>query len=254
MKLKIASFNISGGFYGGDESIEYLDREAVESYDNKFLNEIIKIINEENLDIICFQEIITTEKINYIKKIVDETNLKYSVEFELSPCNIIKDTDCGLAILSKYPITNYENGKFTNPMLAKITSSGKTYYTFDKGYIICYVNVDGNNIKVLTHHGFPFRRFNSTPEENVSIFKEFDNVIKNNNVDIITGDFNADNFMLMMDYTKLNYVRTINQVTTVDGKMFDDILLRKNYRYKSSMIKSLSDHYIVINNIEICKE
>lgn len=251
MNLKVASFNISGGFYGGDESTEYLDREAVESYDNKFLNEIIKIINENDLDLICFQEIITTEKVKYIKKIVDETNLKYSVEFELSPCNIIKDTDCGLAILSKYPIINCEKGKFTNPMLSKTTSSGKTYYTFDKGYIICDVDVDGNVIKVLTHHGFPFRRFNSTPEENKLTFKEFDDIIKNKNIDIITGDFNADNFMMMMDYTNTNYVRTINQVTTVDGKMFDDILLKRNQKNKPDMIKSLSDHYIVINNIKI---
>ena len=42
--LKIASFNISGGFYIGDESTEYLDREAVSSVDNKLLENIINYI------------------------------------------------------------------------------------------------------------------------------------------------------------------------------------------------------------------
>ena len=48
MNLKIATFNISGGFYCGDESQEYLDREAATSVDNRLLNEIIDNINKEN--------------------------------------------------------------------------------------------------------------------------------------------------------------------------------------------------------------
>ena len=37
MKLKIASYNVSGGFYIGDESTEYLDREASDKIDNRLL-------------------------------------------------------------------------------------------------------------------------------------------------------------------------------------------------------------------------
>lgn len=246
--LKIANFNISGGFYIGNEDNEYLDREAVDSVDNKLLKQIIETINNEGLDVICFQEIITTERIKYIKNIAENTNLKYYDFYELSECNIVKDTDCGLAIFSKYPLKTIEKEIFPNPRLSKTTSSGNTYYTYDKGYMICEIKKE-NKIKILTHHGFPYRRFNSTPEDNKQVFAFFDNVIKKENPDIITGDFNAEDFMSLMDNTSKKYVRCINDITTVDGKKFDDILVHNDINYSKKIIKLLSDHYIIITDI-----
>lgn len=245
MNLKIASYNVSGGFYIGDESTEYLDREASDKIDNKLLTELINIVNEKDIDVLCLQEVITTESIKYIEQIKQETNLKYSIDFELSPCNLVKDTNCGLAILSKYPLDNPKKDIFTNPKLSKTTSSGNTYYTYDKGWLSATIN----NITILTHHGFPYRRFNSTPEANPQVFEEFDNIIKTNNIDIITGDFNADNFQELMPYTKENYIRTINNITTVDDKKFDDILIKNNTKHTTEIIKSVSDHFMVITTI-----
>lgn len=252
MNLKIATYNISGGFYCGDESQEYLDREAATSVDNKLLDEIIKTINEENIDIICFQEIITTKETKYIETIINKTNLKYHDSYELSPCNLVKDTNCGLAILSKYPITNSIKEVFTNPKLSKTTSSGNTYYTYDKGYLLSTININDENLNLLTHHGFPFRRFNSTLEQNPSVFQEFDNVINSLKPNIVTGDFNSENFMDLMNQTNKNYKRLFNEITTVDDKRFDDILLPKEQEYISKkIIKSLSDHFLLIVEIKI---
>lgn len=250
MKLKIASYNVSGGFYIGDESTEYLDREASDKIDNRLLTDLIEIINKENIDVLCLQEVITTERIKYIDQIKESTNLKYSESFELSPCNLVKDTDCGLAILSKYPLSNTQKQIFTNPKLAKTTSSGNTYYTYDKGCLYTTIKLKEEKITILTHHGFPYRRFNSTPEANPNIFLEFDEIVKNNNIDVITGDFNADNFEELMLYTKENYIRTINNITTVDGKKFDDILIKNDIKYNTEIKKSVSDHYMVITTIE----
>ena len=249
INFKIASFNISGGFYIGNEETEYLDREAVNSVDNKLMEQIINIINSEQLDVICFQEIITTERINYIQTISNNTHLKFYDFYELSECNIVKNTNCGLAILSRYPMECIKKELFPNPKLSKTTNSGNTYYTYDKGYMISEIEKTGIKIKVLTHHGFPYRRFNSCPENNKEVFNFFDNVIEQYNPDIITGDFNAENFITLMDKTSKKYKRTINSITTADGKMFDDILLPQKIEYKDKVIKLLSDHYIVINEI-----
>ena len=247
MNLKIATFNISGGFYCGDESQEYLDREAATSVDNRLLNEIIDNINQENIDIICFQEIITTQEIKYIETIRNNTQLKYYELYELSPCNLVKDTDCGLAILSKYPITNSIKDIFTNPKLSKTTSSGNTYYTYDKGYLIASIDINGKELNILTHHGFPFRRFNSSPEKNTSVFQEFDNVINKHQPYIVTGDFNAENFMDLMPQTNESYQRLINEITTIDDKKFDDILIPQNALYNSKKtVKLLSDHFLIM--------
>ena len=251
MSIKIATFNISGGFYCGDESQEYLDREAATSVDNKLLNEIIDNINTENIDIICFQEIITTKETQYIETIVNNTNLKYYESYELSPCNLVKDTNCGLAILSKYPITKSIKELFANPKLSKTTSSGNTYYTYDKGYLIATIDIEGKELNLLTHHGFPFRRFNSSPEKNPSTFQEFNQVINNLKPNIVTGDFNAENFMDLMPDVNNNYQRIINDITTVDNKRFDDILIPKDKLYNSkNIIKLLSDHFLIIIEID----
>ena len=250
MKLKIASYNISGGFYEDDQSVDFFDKAKSDDIDLRLLNDTVKIINDEDIDIICFQEIITTERINYIKRIMDNTNLKYEEHFETSPCHLVENAEMGIAILSKYSIEDSIKKMFTNPRLSKTTSSGNTYYSFDKGLLITKVNVNGSYISVLTHHGFPFRRFNTTPDDNKKVFIEFDNYIKEFNPDVVTGDFNAETFIDMMDYTRNNYIKTINEVTTDDGKKFDNILL-KNSNYSSKIIKSLSDHFMIVSEIEI---
>jgi len=253
MKLKIASYNISGGFYEDDQSVDFFDKSTSNDIDLRLLNDIIKNINNEEIDIICFQEIITTKRIHYIDRIMENTNLKYEENFETSPNNTIENTNVGIAILSKYPISKSIKKLFTNPMLSKTTSSGKTYYTFDKGLIVSTIIINGTSLNIMTHHGFPYRRFNSTPEENKDYFIEFDNFVKEYNLDIVTGDFNSENFMDLMSYTSENYIRSVNAPTTNDGKKFDDILLRKNTNYSSKVIKSLSDHFMIISEIELEK-
>ena len=240
--MKIASFNISGGYYIGNEDNEYLDRESSNTIDNRLLKQIIEVINNENIDIICFQEIITTKEIKYMDSIIENTELKYYDYYELSPNNLVKDTNSGIAIFSRYPINSIKKELFPNPMLLKTTDSGKTYYTFDKGYMLCEIN----NKTILTHHGFPYRRFNSTPEANRDIFSFFDEVIDKYHPDIVTGDFNADDFMTLMPKANNKYQRTINDITTVDNKKFDDILINKNINYSKKIIKLLSDHFIVM--------
>lgn len=252
MKLKIASYNISGGFYNDEDKTEYLDKESAISVDDRLLKQIIETINNEDIDVICFQEIITTERIQYIESICKSTKLKYYESYELSKNNIVKDTNCGIAVLSKYPLEVLKKELFPNPGLTKTTSSGKTYYLFDKGYMIVNIMIDGNKIKLLTHHGFPYGTFDSTAEENIQVFKFFDEVIKNNNPDIITGDFNVEDMMSLMNNTKNSYLRTVDKVTTVEGKKLDDILIHKDKgNYSSNVLKLLSDHFMVISVIEL---
>lgn len=250
MKLKIASYNISGGFYNDEDKTEYLDKERVDNVDDKLLNQIIDTINNENIDVICFQEIITTERIQYIMKICNGTNLKNYEFYELSECNIVKDTNCGIAILSKYPLEIIKRELFPNPRLTKTTSSGKTYYIYDKGYMLVNLLINDKKIKLLTHHGFPYGTFDSSAEDNRPVFDFFDNKINVYNPDIISGDFNVNDIMSLMPNTKDNYIRTINSITTVKENKYDDILIHKNIKYTSEILKLLSDHFMVISIIE----
>ena len=42
-KLKIATFNVSGGFYIGNEKGEYLDRKPAKTSDDKLFRDIIDL-------------------------------------------------------------------------------------------------------------------------------------------------------------------------------------------------------------------
>lgn len=250
MDLKIASYNISGGFYNSDDRTEYLDKERAENVDDRMLQQIIETINDEDIDVICFQEIITTQRIQYIDSICNKTNLKYYEFFELSECNIVKNTNCGIAVLSKYPLEVIKKELFPNPGLTKTTSSGKTYYLYDKGYMIVKLNVNNEEISLLTHHGFPYGVFDSTAEENIQVFEFFDNVIEKYHPDIVTGDFNVEDMMILMKKTNDSYIRTIDNITTVEGKKLDDILIHKNVNYSSNVLKLLSDHFMIITTVK----
>ena len=251
MKLKIASYNISGGFYNKEDKTEYLDKERVDNVDDKLLNQIIETINNENIDVICFQEIITTDRIKYIKKICDGTNLKNYEFYELSECNVVKDTNCGIAVLSRYPLEVIKRELFPNPGLTKTTKSGKTYYLYDKGYMVSNILIDDRKIKLLTHHGFPYGTVDSTAEDNKQVFEFFDNRVNEYMPDIISGDFNVNDMMSLMPNMKDNYIRTINDITTVEGNKLDDILIHRNIKYSRNVLKLLSDHFMVISVIDL---
>ena len=244
--MKIATYNISGGFYIGDESTEYLDRAPADKFDNKMLNEIIDMINQKEIDIICFQEIITTKEVDYIEYIVKKTQLKNFDSFELHNCNLVKNTRNGLAVLSRFPILKTIKGFFPNPLISKTTQSGKTYNMYNKGYMICDIDYNGEVKHVFNHHGFPFRRFNSAANLNQEIFTHFNDVVKIFKPDYVIGDFNTEDYMELVEELKKNYSKTINAVSTVDGKSFDEVLVKKGMKVSVETIKLLSDHFLEI--------
>jgi len=251
-RIKIATWNISGGVSKETDENVYFDQEKSSEIDESFLNEISRIINEENIDIICFQEIITTERIHYIDKIVEKTNLKNSCSFELSDCNLVKDTNAGIAILSKYPINESSSKLFTNPKLSKTTSSGAIYGTYDKGCLVANIQAGDMVINVITNHGFPFRRFDSTPEAHMDIFAEFYDIIRDYDDMVVTGDFNAENIMKLLPNADEKLTGLFGEVTTTDGKKFDNILIDKKFKMvDKKLVKSTSDHFLCIATIEI---
>ncbi|HAN09811.1 MAG TPA: hypothetical protein DCP90_04275 [Clostridiales bacterium] len=250
--ITIATWNISGGVSKDVSEENYFDQEKSSEIDESFLKQIIKLINKKYIDIICFQEIITTERINYINKICDNTKLKYKSILELSECNLVQNTDCGIAILSKYPINKDKSIVFTNPKLAKTTSTGATYYTYDKGAIMANISIGDKEINIITNHGFPFRRFNCIPENHLNIYEEFSNFINQYENVIITGDFNAENIKTLMPNITKRVNELFGEITTTDGKRFDNILIDRKFKMiNKEIIELLSDHFLCITNINI---
>lgn len=252
MKLRVATWNISGGVSADDSVDNYFDQEKRPEIDFSFLKEIVKTINEEEIDIIALQEVITTDRIKYVEYILSNTQLKYYSKFELSECNLVENTMSGIAIISKYPIIDSAKMLFTNPKLSKTTSTGLTYYTYDKGCMNSTININDKLINFITNHGFPFGRFDSNETKHLYVFNELKVFIEKYNNVIVTGDFNAENVIALMPGIEKKVIETIDEVTTTNDKKLDNILIDKNFSFiNKKIIKSISDHFLCISTIKI---
>lgn len=238
--MKIATWNI-----GEDERNEkgYL---TLDSY-----KEIVKQIEINNIDVICFQEAITySENLPKTKEFIStNTNLKYTIEFELSDSHINIGSKMGIVICSKYEISNIEKIMLDNPKIMYKVNDEITYYSHDKGFIMC----DINNIKLVTGHCLPFHVFKKNILDYLSIFEKIDNRLcleKKENI-ILCGDMNYDDVEVMFPKFYSKSKDTINEATRKERQL-DHILVTKNIKVINSIvIETCFDHKLCIVDIEL---
>lgn len=236
--MRIATWNI-----GEDENNEkgILSKK---SYDY-----IIDMIKKENIDVICLQEaIIKSEELpsiaSYIK---DNTDLKYTVEFELSDSHINIGARMGVVICSKYKIDNYKTFMLDNPKFIFSIDKDVTYYSHDKGFIIASLN----NYTIITGHCLPFHVFKKNPLDYLDIFKKADKEFINHYSEnfILCGDFNYDNIKLLFPKTMENCIDLVDCPTRKD-KQLDHFVISNNLKCSYKNITSnIFDHKLSIFEI-----
>ena len=239
--IKIATWNI------GEDEINPNNIVNLDSY------EYIKdMIIENDIDIICFQENITSsENIVAISEYIKQnTELKYNCDFELSHSHINIDCMMGVSICSKFPINNYEKVMFENPMLEFKKDENRTYTSHDKGFIIAYIN----DIVITSGHCLPFHIFEKNPTDYVEIFKpmedKFIDILNNNPNVIIAGDMNYSNVEELFPNV-LNLTNKTIFGDTYKDMQIDHILISKNIKVLSSeMIETRFDHNLCIVEID----
>lgn len=186
--MKIITWNI-----GEDE--RYSDGKlTLDSY-----NYIIDTIIKNDVDIICFQEAIV--KSDYISNIAEfvkkHTDLKYSVEFDLSESHINIGCRMGVVVCSKYELNCREKIMFDNPKLVYKVDENTTYYSHDKGFVF----VEVEDIKLFVGHCLPFHIFKKDSKDYTDIFSKIEDKFMENYSDkdklIICGDFNYQNVELI---------------------------------------------------------
>lgn len=251
--MKIATWNISAGINTNDYVGEFFDKQKEANVDDRCLNDIAKILVENNIDVIALQEVVTTESFKYMEKLSEKTGLKYYDSFENSPCHLIENANFGIAVLSRYPIKLIKKQFFENPNITKQTKKG-LYYSHNKGYMAVEVMAE-QSIKLLTASLLPFHRFDRNILEFKHLFNEFQDFILENNVYAL-GDFNAiegkSNLQNVFDRINLKYNFLFDEITTNDNKKCDNILLPKNISIKDKYIvknDDISDHFLCVVEI-----
>ena len=142
--------------------------------------------------------------------------------------------------------------------MVKYSSSGNTYYSFDKGIIKVVIKVADEEYTFITGHAIAFAPFDKTEFDYPESYKPLEELIKrfkDSNL-IVLGDFNSEKLFELIPKIKNNVVDIVNSPTTKDyyenrGEVqMDYILINNNLnsggKYK---IDNFSDHYIIGANI-----
>lgn len=248
MKLNIATWNI-----GEDESNEK-NLVTLESYKN-----IKEMIEKYNIDIISFQEAITSEgDIMPIKDYIREnTDLKYSSQLETSPSHINIGSMMGVVTCSKYPIEKDKVIMLENPHIEYKRSETVTWVMHDKGFIISYIN--SIPLVIVNGHGMPFFGFKRSALEFLDIFEKaeteiLDLVTKEQNF-IVLGDMNYDGikdiFPKITEFTN-SAINGVTYVRSGKNEQLDYIMTSKNIEViGSEIIDTRFDHKLCISTIEV---
>lgn len=239
-KIRIITWNIGEDERNNDGKL------TIDSY-----NYIVDTIKKENVDVICLQEAIV--KSDYLPKISEyinqNTDLKYSVEYELSDSHINIGCKMGVVICSRYELTNTENVLLDNPNLIFQVNENTTYYSHDKGFII--TNIE--EITLIAGHLLPFHIFKETPLNYLNIFEKADDIfIKKYNENekiILCGDFNFGDGKSLFPKIMEKCKETI-EVPTKNNKQSDHLIISDKIECLYSEVKdNIFDHKFIISEI-----
>ena len=142
MKIKVCTWNISEGIETTCDFNNLIEKNVENS---ELLKSITKIINENDFDVVCFQE--------------------YPTE--------------------KDPLNNVNKLFFNNPKLSHTSSrTGQTFYSFDKGIISADMIIENESFHLVTGHAIAFAPCGCTekdyPESYIPLENEICNNYKNN--------------------------------------------------------------------------
>ena len=240
-------------------------------FKNQRLDQLFLNIKKEKYDIICLQEFFcdyNNYRVNKIKKFAIDNN--YFLSLPLNKNNIIFASS-GLCILSKYNILKKKFIKF----------NCNSYFPnkfVDSGYQHIKIIYNEKIVNILNVH-LQSGKFNYQHQVRINQINEISNYIKknikNNEIVILNGDFNANKELWLKLYKLLpNYIDPFkgkflndsftfrkfnsNEVQRFDGILFYD--KNKEFLIKTEInpinikkvgyFESISDHYALITNLK----
>lgn len=240
-KIRIITWNVGEDERNSDGKL------TIDSYEY-----IVNTIKNENADVICLQEAIV--KSNYLPTVAEyitkNTDLKYSVEYELSDSHINIGCRMGVVVCSKYEITDCEKILLDNPKLVYSVNENTTYYSHDKGFVIG--NIQG--ITLIAGHLLPFHIFKETPLNYLNIFEKADdkfiNIYNENEKIILCGDFNFDDAKKLFPKIMENCKETIEE-STKNNKQSDHLIISNKLECLYSEVKNnIFDHKFIVCEIK----
>lgn len=248
--MRIATWNIGGGFILSEQKHEF-DTEDL-SY---FIDELKKI----QPDIVCLQEVHVSENNNQPKIIAKALGFEFYQIESIADSHLKSGEKLSIAIISKYPIISSKFNKLPNPNLEFIWNGEKTL-SHDKGFLEAIIDYKGSNIKVLSGHMVPFRKFEKDflANEFKNIRDEIERIICHEKMPMVIGaDMNFEDIQqLIPSVFKQGFKYILNgEPTTPKNRKYDKIIISSDWIFTdSNIIQGKADHYVCFADIDLAKE
>jgi endonuclease/exonuclease/phosphatase family metal-dependent hydrolase len=210
--------------------------------------EIADLLVRHRLDIVGFQEVDfgASAQSPTLDSVTQHTQLKHIAKNVLSESFSSPVVRSGVALASRFPLTEIRQKRFNNPGLAGAVN-GKQMRLFDKGYVSAAVLLDEGPISTVALHSFPFHLFGRDAAD-----PAFGRVWSDLSAALaalasvpllVCGDFNTSN----RDLVSLSGEDSLRGATagsgTHDQHSYDDILFSSHFEEGPvEIIDNFSDH------------
>lgn len=245
--MRIATWNIGGGFIYSSQKHEF-DLEKVEY----FINELKSI----KPDIVCFQEIHVSKDNNQPKIFANALGFRYLKTESIADSHLKDGEKLSISIISRYQIISSKFNKLPNPDLQSIWN-GKKVFSHDKGFLEATIDYNDTEIKVLSGHMVPFRKFerNFLDDEFKEIREQIENIICHEKMPkIICADMNFEDVYKLIPNVFQKKFRFVldDKPTTPNGRRYDKIIISKEWEsVNSDIVEGKADHYLCFADVEL---
>lgn len=245
--IRVATWNIGSLYTDYDRNLAYLQR----------------MITEQKPDILCMQEFPRREEL--FQKVCAWGDFPGYLFHTTSISHICTENHMGVAVFSRFPLTQLEVFKLTKPTV-EIFYKGRQEYWHDKYFMAVSCQIGERPVLMVTGHGFPFHRYDLENEASRPIIQPsftqldgwFCGLAERFSLPMLcaAADFNITAALPFMPQSAKKY-RDVFQgdATRPFGRKTDGILIGENVRLKEKINiyppEDVYDHHFILADLEI---
>jgi endonuclease/exonuclease/phosphatase family metal-dependent hydrolase len=216
------------------------------------LKQIAALVSDLEIDVLGLQEVNfgPSEYSAALATLTAETTLTHVAHYILSESSFFPADRAGVAIASRYPLTNLQRIKFENPGLT-VRLEGKVISTHDKGMLSASVILPDRIVSAASLHAFPFHIFEHCASDSqfAALWEKLGNDLGGlgQGSTVICGDFNTDDRDLLIRQGRAELRRVNRDLPTYKDKFYDDILFSAELTPSSvQTVENFSDHRLCL--------
>lgn len=252
-RVRCLTWNISGAVLDGGTG-PAADMAGAADY-------VVRCVAGLHPEIVALQEVPFLEPENeFIDGIAQKAGFPYTHYFAVSPSHLHENARLGIAVLSRFPLSDARRVDLPNPNLIIHLPDGRRQKTHDKAMLIAKVAHPEGEFHFICAHLPPFAEFNRRPGE--PMFRELRAVMRDAirplgpEPVLFAGDINSESLKQLVPelLEQDGFFELIYRVTKCDREICDQIACSPHWTNASALVvPSKSDHAICVADLSLGK-